>query len=115
MQFENVLTCHPNYVHEIHEEDLFQIDCLSLRNAQGNEEMIFLAKVADSSEYEVRVYKANPADTYVPHSSDIYLKRYQANDEFASFFFDNFIFARQFFRDIKDIHPEYQLRPEVKS
>ena len=115
MQFEKILTCHPNYVHEIHEEDLLQLDCISLVDAQRNEQMIFLGKVDDTNEFEVRIYKENPADTFIPSHSDFNVRRYVSNDEFASFFFDSFIFARQFFRDVKNNHPEYQIRPECKS
>ena len=95
MQFENILKCHLNFVHLIDEQDLCVCDCLSITDDNGTEQMIFLGKTDHSNEYEVRVYKSTPGDTYVPHALDFQLKKYIANDEFASFFFDSFFFARK--------------------
>ena len=111
MQFENILKCHLNFVHLIEEQDILQCDCLSLTDEHDTEQMIFLGKNTKSNEYEVRVYKSHPKDTYIPSILDFKLKRCEENDEFASFFFDRFFFARRFISTLKDYHPEYNVRP----
>ncbi len=111
MQFENILKCHPAYVHLIVEEDILQCDCLSLTDEHKTELMIFLGKVYNSSEYEVRIYKKNPTDMYIPCESDTNLKRCEENHEFSSFFFDEFVFARKFINTVREVHPEFKLRP----
>jgi len=114
MRFENILKCHPSFVHLICEEDIIQCDCLSITDGHDAEQMIFLGKSDKCEEYEVRIYKANARDAYVPHKLDPKFKRYEANNEFESFFFNDFISARKFIRLAIDIHPEYQIRPIPK-
>ena len=112
MPFEKKLKVHRSFMHLTAEEDLFQCDCISLVD-NGIEQQIFLSKAEDG--FEVRVYKANPSDTYVPNTLDFKVKKYEANDLFASFFFDTFFFARRFITLLEQLHPEYNLRPVSKS
>ena len=110
MQFENIVKWHQGFIHLLPEDEPFKCDCISLTDGdECIEQKIYLAKIGD--EFEVRVYKANPKDTYVPSVLDFRVKRYEENDEFASFFFDRFFFARRFISTLKDVHPEYSLRP----
>lgn len=110
VKFENTIKCHWSFVHLLREEDITQCDC-SIIDEHGIEQMIFLGKATKESKYEVRIYKANPTDTYVPHHLDFKVKKYEANDEFASFFFSRFFFARRFVGLLRDLHPEYNIRP----
>ena len=110
MQFENTLKCHRSFIHLITEQDILQCGCLSLTDGEpATEQKIYLMKAKD--EFEVRVYKFNATDTYVPHRLDFQVKRYEANNEFASFFFDRFFYARRFICTLRDFHPEYSIRP----
>ena len=65
--------------------------------------------------YEVRVYKAQKSNTYIPREYDQIL-RYEENDEFATFFFENFSKARNFVGFLPYVHEEYEVRPvtEIK-
>lgn len=109
MQFENKFKVCQSFTHLIDEQAVIQYDCITITDGHDIEQMIFLGKT--ENEFEVRIYKANPTDTYVPNQLDFNVKRYEANDEFASFFFDRFFFARRFISLLRDIHPEYNLRP----
>lgn len=110
MKFENVVKWHQGLIHQMPEDEPLKCDCISLTDGEDCiEQMIFLAKVGN--EFEVRVYKAHPKDTYVPNVLDFKVKRYEANDEFESFFFDRIFFARRFICNLKTLHPEYSQRP----
>lgn len=110
MQFENKVQWHQGLLHLLDEEDIVQCDCISLTDGDDcREQKIYLAKVRNK--FEVRVYKASPKDTYVPSVLDFKVKKYEANDEFASFFFDRFFYAHRFFCFLKQVHPEYSVRP----
>ena len=109
MQFENKIKWHRNLLHLLVEEDTVQCDCISITDGENCiEQKIYLAKIGN--DFEVRVYKANPKDTYIPSVLDFNVKRYE-NDQFASFFFERFFFARRFICLLKDAHPEYNIRP----
>ena len=110
MQFENIVMWHQGFIHRLPEDEPLKCDCISLTDGKDCiEQKIYLAKV--KNEFEVRVYKAHPKDTYVPNILDFQVKRYEANYEFASFFFDRFFYARRFIATLKDVHPEYKVRP----
>ena len=112
MHFETTLKCHLSHLNEIPEDDsIFQNGCISICDEHQVEQMIFLAKASKGTYYEVRIYKANPEDTYVPHRLDFNIKKYKSNDEFDAFFFDRFFFARRFIGLLKELHPEYAIRP----
>ena len=109
MQFENVLKCHRSLFHLITEEHLLQCDCISLTDENNVEQKIYLAKAANG--FEVRIYKAHAEDTFVPSILDFEIKKYESNNEFASFFFDRFFFAHRFIAILQKTHPEYDERP----
>ena len=116
MQFEKRIKCHPAYLQEIPEDDIIRQGCVSICNDCQVEQMIFIIPcISDVTEFEVRVYKAHPTDTYVPNRCDINLKRYTTNDEFASFFFDDLLFACHFVRVLEHNHPEYKVRPKFQA
>ena len=114
MQTQNKLFCHWDlirFVSEKHletEEDTFLT--LSVTDGRKYELMIFLGKEECSSEYEVRVYKAEPGNKYVPDSYDN-VDRYEENDKYATFFFKEFNDARRFTEMVGYAHPEYKKRP----
>lgn len=109
MRFKNKIKWHRDLLHLLVEEDTQNCDCISITDGDDCiEQKIYLAKVGN--EFEVRVYKANPKVTYVPSALDFKVKRYE-NDQFASFFFERFFFARRFISLLKDAHPEYNVRP----
>lgn len=114
MQINNRLFCHWDLVRFVQEEHLKQDDgtlrTLSVINSAKDELMIFLGKDKDSSEYEVLVYKNESTDKYVPLEEDN-VKRYEENDELATFFFDEFDPARDFVDWLGYNHPEYRVRP----
>ena len=114
MQVEKKLFCHWDLVRFITEEHLKQEDgtylTLSVTNGDKVELMIFLGKDEASSDYEVRVYKSKPTDKYVPDKYDE-VKRFEENDEYATFFFEKFEQAHHFTDLLGYVHPEYQERP----
>ncbi len=114
MQVEKKLFCHWDIARFVKEENLRLPDgtplTLSLTDNDKIELMIFLGKDDSTSEYEVMVYKSEPTDTYVPHETDE-VKRFEENDEYASFFFAEFNQALHFVEFIGYLHPEYGVRP----
>lgn len=78
--------------------------------------MIFLEKDDSNSGYEVRVYKSEPNDKYVPNKYDN-VSHYKENDEYATFFFDNYEHAQSFTEMVGYLHPEYHKKPvrEISS
>jgi len=114
MQVEKKLFCHWDLVRFVSEKHLKQDDgtffTLSVTDGENFEFMIFLGKDDSNSDYEVRVYKSEPSDKYVPNEYDN-VKRYEENDEYASFFFDEYEKALRFVDFLTCIHPEYKVRP----
>ena len=127
MQLEPKLLCDLGNVKFVNESDLLhpedglmtlsvtgQVDIL--KDAETNivkemELMIFLGKSEfDNDEYEVRIYKYDSADNYVPDQYD-HVIRYEVNNEYDTFFFNNFIFAKFFIATIMYYHHEYSKRP----
>ena len=120
MQLEKKLFCHWDLVRFVSESHLQKEDgtFLTLSVSEGNkfELMIFLGKDDSNSCYEVRVYKSEPSDTYVPNKYDN-VSRYEENDEYATFFFENYEHAHNFTQMVGYLHPEYKKRPvrEISS
>jgi hypothetical protein len=120
MQVKNKLFCHRDLVRFVTEKHLKQDDgtFLTLSVTDGNklEFMIFLGKDDSNSCYEVRVYKSEPSDKYVPNEYDN-VSRYEENDEYATFFFDKYEDAHSFTQMVGYVHPEYKKRPvrEINS
>ena len=114
MQVKNKLFCHWDLVRFVSEEHLKQDDgtflTLSVTDGDKLELMIFLSKDDSNSGYEVKVYKSEPSDKYVPNECDN-VKRYEENDEYATFFFDKYEQAHSFVDSISYMHPEYKTRP----
>ena len=114
MQFEKKFYCYWDMVRLVPEEYLKKPDgsflTLSVTDGSITEYMVFLGKDEDSSEYEVRIYKSNPNDKYVPSNADN-VKRYVENDEFTSFYFDNYHDAHYFTYMFGFIHKEFAVRP----
>jgi len=75
--------------------------------------MIFIYK-AKKSEFEVRVYKSDKSDSYVPHPDDNFAYS-KENDKYISFFFKSFSAARDFTMLIPKNHCEYKKRIIRKS
>lgn len=107
-----ILLCHWDIVRFVKETDIVKDDgtflTLSVTDGKELEFMIFLEK--NGSEYEVRVYKGKPSDKYIPYNSDN-VKRYEENDEYATFFFEKFDDAIHFVSILGYVHPEYRGRP----
>lgn len=114
MQVEKKLFCHWDLVRFVTEDYLLQEDgtfvTLSVTDGENSELMIFLGKDESNSEYEVRVYKNDPNDKYVPNEFDN-VKSYEENNEYASFFFDEYEDAHEFTESIGYNHPEFSTRP----
>lgn len=117
MQVEKKLFCHWDLVRFVSEGKLNQGDgtflTLSVTDGYNLELMIFLGKDDSNSGYEVRVYKSEPSDKYVPNEYDN-IKRYEENDDYATFFFDEYEKAHDFTVLIGYMHPEYRKRPVQK-
>ena len=111
MQFKNRIICHPEDLVNLSEDDIILQGCVSICDDHQVEQMIFLLPVSNSGNFEVRIYKANATDSYVPNKCDLKLKKYQSNDEFSSFFFDDLLYAIHFIRVLGPNHPEYKIRP----
>lgn len=113
MQLENRVLCHWDFVRFVTESHLKKEDgtFLTLSVTEGNyaELMLFLGKTDSNSGYEVRVYKNAPGDKYIPREDDN-VQSYEENDEYATFFFDEYETAHNFI-DMIGCHPEYRTRP----
>lgn len=114
MQVENKIFCDWDLVRFVDERHLRsengKSQTLSV-TANGNLElMIFLGKDDLSQEFEAKVYKAKATDKYTHHEYDN-VKRYEENDEYATFFFNDFDSARDFVYYLGYRHEEYVTRP----
>lgn len=115
MQKTNKLLCHWSLVGLVPEEHILERNIvLSLTEDESRELMIFLCR-NDSSEWEVRIYKANVTDKYVPNILDKNIKKHEENDEYATFIFDDYAFALRFLAFVGYAHPEYRIRPPTKN
>lgn len=117
MQLEKKLFCHWDLVRFVLKTHLQKEDgtflTLSVTEGDKFELMIFLGKDDSNSGYEVRIYKNEPSDTYVPHKYDN-MSRYEENDEYATFFFENYEDAHRFAQMVGYWHPEFKKRPIKK-
>ena len=117
MQVQDKVFCHWDLVRFISEKHLQKDDgtfmTLSVTDGEKLEFMIFLGKDDSNSGYEVRVYKSEPGDKYVPNEYDK-VSRYEENDEYATFFFNTYEDAHSFTDSIGYLHPEYKKRPVEK-
>lgn len=107
------LYCHWDLVRFVKEEHILKDEgrILSVTESNKYELMIFLKKTDDGSGYDVRVHKARPTDKYVPHKYGDKVRRVEENDEYATFFFDDFNSARDFASRVLYLHKEYRARP----
>ena len=92
------------------EESVGKEGALSVSHGTKTEIMIFFGKEEKGENYEVRVYKAKPENKYVPHACDACVG-YEENDEYASFFFDDYYDGRSFIEFLFQLHEEYRERP----
>ncbi len=117
MQVQNKLFCHWDLVRFVSEKHLKLDDgtslTLSVTDGDKVEFMIFLGKDDTNSCYEVRVYKSEPSDKYIPNEYDK-VSCYEENDEYATFFFDQYADAKSFTELLGAVHPEYRKRPVKK-
>ena len=115
-KIKNQLECHPAFLlREVGESAFEQVSRISVVDDHQVEQNIFIYKNETFSEYEVRIYKKNPADSYLPVNLNIPLKKYVANDFFASFFFSEFYFACLFISQLAELHPESLIRPVLEN
>ena len=114
MQVQEKIFCHWDLVRFVSEKTLQKDDgtfwTLSVTDGNKLEFMIFLGKDDSNSCYEVRDYKSEPGDKYVPNKYDK-VSRYEENDEYATFFFDKYEDANSFTEMVGCLHPEYKERP----
>ena len=113
MQLDSKVFCHWDIVRFIKEENLLKngvFRTLSVTEGNSAELMIFLGKADNDSDYEVRVYKNTPTDKYVPNECDN-VKRYEENDDYATFIFEQFDDAHEFVDTLSYRHNEYRVRP----
>ena len=117
MQVQKKLLCHWDLVRFVSEKHLQKEDgtfmILSVTDGDQFELMIFLGKDDSNSGYEVRVYKNEPTDNYIQNEYDN-VSRYEENDKYASFFFEEYENALNFTKSIAYVHPEYKKRPVRK-
>lgn len=114
MKFTNKKYCDLNMSFFLSERKYFfnEPECVISFTLDGIWElMIFLGKDEKSTDYEVRVYKNEPTDKYVPCKELDQVKRYEENDEYASFFFEDYEVAVRFVRWVRYFHKEYKKRP----
>lgn len=114
MQVKDKIFCHWDLVRFVSEKHLKKDDgtflTLSVTDGGKLEFMIFLGKDDSNSGYEVRVYKSEASDKYIPNENDN-VNRYEENDEYATFGFDKYSAARKFVELLGCMHPEYKKRP----
>lgn len=113
MQFTRKIYCSTNLFLYVTEQYFLKNRgyTISLTRSNNYEIMIFLARLEDKLEYEVRVYKASPKDRYIPNKYDSKIKRYEENDQYVSFFFHNFNDAHKFITISLYLHEEFEKRP----
>ena len=118
MQLKRKIYCHWDICRFVTEEHLLKDGGYTLSVTESNkyEIMIFLGKNDDGSGYEVRVYKAHPTDKYVPHEFDNNVTRYEENEEYVAFFFEDYASANEFITLVIHVHKEFRRRPvrEIK-
>ena len=118
MQLEKKLFCSWGWLRLVSEDYIKQKDrtylTISLTESEdpNSELMIFLGKDRFNP-YEVRVYKNKPTDKYMPKEQDD-VKKYEENDEYATFYFNKYEQAREFVYMLAFVHPEYKVRPSRK-
>lgn len=83
---------------------------ISITTDNKKEVMIFLGARTNNSGYEVRVYKNNVADKYIPHELDN-VQSYEENSKYATFIFANYPSANNFVSSLAYRHKEYMVRP----
>ena len=114
MQVQEKIFCHWDLVRFVSEKTLQKDDgtfwTLSVTDGNKLEFMIFLGKDDSNSCYEVRVYKSEPGDKYVPNKYDK-VSRYEENDEYATFFCEKYKDANSFTEMVECLHPKYKERP----
>ena len=117
MQVKDKFFCHWDLVRFVSEEHLQNDDgtfsTLSVTDGDKLELMIFLRKDDSNSCYEVKVYKNDPSNQYVKYEYDN-INHYEENDEFATFYFNEYKDALNFTKLIPYVHPEYKKRPVKK-
>ena len=113
--YENQLFCHPALLREVDESVFTQCKRISILDSHQVEQNIFITRNEDTSEYEVRICKYQPVDTYMLIGATVPFKRYVANDDFASFFFDSFYFSCRFLEILAEAHPEAKIRPCIEK
>lgn len=114
MNMEKKLFCDWDFVRFVKEELLIKDNStLSVTCANEFELMIFLSK-SKLNDYVVRVYKNKPNDKYVSNKYDN-VKSYDENDEYATFYFDEYSQAINFVDTLGYMHQEYKTRPIRKK
>lgn len=114
MTLTNKFFCDLDFLRDITEDQLvvngapqtLSVTCC----ARKYELMILLEKDDEQNEFEVRVYKTEPAQKYVINNKDK-MTQYGENEHFASFVFKNFTDAIEFLETLIERHPEYCARP----
>ena len=114
MQFTNKFYCHFDLL-RVRSEDYVQCKKCTLSiignfNGKKFEYSIFLGKCENTKGYEVRVYKLNSDDKYVPHQDDNVVDFVETYED-ISFFFDDFISAKNFLKSLPYNHIEFKKRP----
>jgi hypothetical protein len=108
------LTWHIGLLELITEDDLVSGNIVSVLDEQLKPMMIFMSAKKDGI-FEVKVHKADPAVSYIPHPSDVMVTKYKSNDKHAIFTFDTFLAAKLFLIGFQKNHPEYSVRPVITT
>ena len=111
MQFKRKIFCTFKAVELISANYIFDTkDTISVVLGQSKEAMIFLGMADNNFDFEVRIYKYSSSDKYVPYKYDR-VKSYEENDEYATFFFEEYTSAVEFVSKLNYRHREYCFRP----
>jgi len=114
LELRNKLLCRWDLLRLVREDQIRKADgtffTLSVIDENQMELMIFLDACEDELDYEVRIYKSEPDEKYVPDKDDK-VERYEENEEYASFIFLDFLSASEFIQTLSCFHPEFQKRP----
>ena len=118
MQLNHRMFCKMNEVRSFNEERLLRANgkrwTLSIVNEEKNAELsIFIDKDDCNDCYEVRVYKFNLADKYIPNDNDKAIAFMDCSN-FVAFFFKDFADSVDFVATIETLHPEFKERPFLR-
>lgn len=114
MQLERIFFCRVNQFQYINETTILENHMsISLIDSDRNGTFEIMIFIGESSifpwKYEVRIYTQKPTK-YKPKKDD-HVIFHEQNNDFHTFYFTTFNYAKEFVYNIPRCHSEYRVRP----